>query len=127
MNIIGIEHTQNAHELAQIYSAADIYVNASKEESFGLTMIEAMACGTPVIVAKGTACEEIAKNVHEMWAAGRMRDGWSYGEVRNDLEKQHPCLVPYEDLTETEKAYDRNTSQETLKLIVKLGFKLVRE
>lgn len=71
--------------------------------------------------------EEIAKNVHEMWAAGRMRDGWSYGEVRNDMNKQHPCLVPYEDLTETEKSYDRNTSQETLKLIVKLGFKLVKE
>lgn len=71
--------------------------------------------------------EQIAKNVHEVWAAGRMADGWTYGEERNDAEKAHPCLVPYEELNETEKEYDRNTSQETLKLIMKLGFKIVKE
>ena len=70
--------------------------------------------------------EQIAKNVHEVWSAGRMKDGWTYGEERNDTELKHPCLVPYEDLTETEKEYDRNTSQETLKLIMKLGFKIMR-
>lgn len=71
--------------------------------------------------------EEIAKNVHEVWSEGRMKDGWTYGEERNDVKKHHPCLVPYEDLTEMEKVYDRNTSQETLKLIMKLGFKIVKE
>lgn len=71
--------------------------------------------------------EEIAKNVHEVWSEGRMKDGWTYGEECNDVEKHHPCLVPYEELTETEKEYDRNTSQETLKLIMKLGFKIVKE
>ena len=70
--------------------------------------------------------EEIAKNVHEVWSEGRMKEGWTYGEERDDAKKHHPCLVPYEDLTETEKEYDRNTSQETLKLIIKLGFKIVR-
>lgn len=70
--------------------------------------------------------EMIAKNVHEVWSAGRMKDGWKYGEERNDAEKHHPCLVPYEELTESEKEYDRNTSIETLKLIVKLGFKVER-
>lgn len=71
--------------------------------------------------------EMIAKNVHEVWSAGRMKDGWTYSEQRNDIELKHPCLVPYEDLTEVEKEYDRNTSQETLKLIMKLGFKIVRD
>lgn len=71
--------------------------------------------------------EEIAKNVHEVWSEGRMKEGWTYGEDRDDAKKHHPCLVPYEDLTETEKEYDRNTSQETLKLIMKLGFKIVKE
>lgn len=71
--------------------------------------------------------EEIAKNVHEVWSEGRMKEGWTYGEERNDAEKHHPCLVPYEELTEREKEYDRNTSQETLKLIMKLGFKIVKE
>lgn len=71
--------------------------------------------------------EEIARNVHEVWSDGRMRAGWTYGEKRDDVKKHHPCLVPYEDLTESEKEYDRNTSQETLKLIMKLGFKVVKE
>lgn len=71
--------------------------------------------------------EMIAKNVHEVWSAGRMKDGWTYGEERNDAEMKHPCLVPYEELTEVEKEYDRNTSLETLKLIMKLGFKIVKE
>lgn len=71
--------------------------------------------------------EEVAKNVHEVWSVGRMRDGWTYGEKRNDVEKKHPCLVPYENLSEREKEYDRNTSIETIKLILKLGFKITKE
>ena len=70
--------------------------------------------------------EEIAKNVHEVWSAGRINDGWTYGEERNDADKMHPCLVPYEELSEDEKEYDRRTSQETLKLILKLGFRITR-
>ena len=68
--------------------------------------------------------EEMSKNVHEVWAEARIRQGWTYGEQRNDELKTHPCLVPYEDLPEEEKEYDRNTSVETLKLILKLGFKV---
>ena len=68
--------------------------------------------------------EMIAKNVHEVWSAGRMADGWTYGEQRDDEHKIHPCLVPYEELSEAEKEYDRRTSQETLKLIVKLGWRI---
>lgn len=68
--------------------------------------------------------EKIAENVHEVWSAGRMADGWTYGEQRDDAAKKHPCLVPYSNLTEDEKDYDRRTSQETVKLILKLGFKI---
>lgn len=71
--------------------------------------------------------ELIAKNVHEVWSVGRIADGWSYGEERNDAKKKHPCLVPYEELSESEKEYDRNTSIETIKLIMKLGFTINRE
>ena len=66
--------------------------------------------------------EEIAENTHDVWAASRIKDGWTYGPVRNDSIKQHPCLVPYSELPESEKEYDRNTSIETLKLIQKLGW-----
>lgn len=68
--------------------------------------------------------ETIAKNVHEVWAQNRMAEGWTYGEKRNDLLKQTPCLVPYEDLPEIEKDYDRNTAHNTLKLIMKFGFEI---
>lgn len=68
--------------------------------------------------------EQMSKNVHEVWAETRIRQGWTYGEQRNDELKTHPCLVPYEELPESEKEYDRNTSIGTLKLIMKLGFKI---
>ena len=71
--------------------------------------------------------ENIAKNVHEVWAQSRLQQGWTYGEERNDAMKQHPCLVPYEELPEVEKDYDRDTAFGTLKLISKLGFKISKE
>lgn len=69
----------------------------------------------------------MAKNVHEVWAESRISQGWTYGPERNDALKTHPCLVPYEDLPEVEKAYDRDTAVGTLKLICKLGFKITKE
>lgn len=69
--------------------------------------------------------EELARNVHEVWSANRRADGWSYGPVRNDEKKQHPCMVPYDELPEREKDYDRSTSLETLKFILKSGFSIV--
>lgn len=68
--------------------------------------------------------EEMAKNVHEVWAQNRINDGWTYGTVRDDVKKQHPGLAPYEELPEREKEYDRATSQETLKFILKSGFSI---
>ena len=68
--------------------------------------------------------EKMSKNVHEVWSEGRIKQGWTYGEQRNDELKTHPCLVPYEDLPEEEKDYDRNTAIGTLKLFMKLGFKI---
>ena len=71
--------------------------------------------------------EKIAKNVHEVWAQSRIEQGWTYGEERNDELKPHPCLVPYEELPEIEKDYDRDTALGTLKLICKFGFKITRD
>ena len=68
--------------------------------------------------------EEIAKNVHDVWAVGRINEGWVYGEVKDNTNKTTPCLVEYEELSESEKEYDRNTALETLKLIVKLGYEI---
>lgn len=70
--------------------------------------------------------EQMSKNVHEVWAETRISQGWTFGEKRNDDLKTHPCLVPYEELPEEEKEYDRNTSIGTLKLIMKLGFRICK-
>lgn len=71
--------------------------------------------------------EQMAKNVHEVWAQSRIDQGWTYGPERSDALRQHPCLVAYDELPEVEKAYDRDTALGTLKLITKLGFKITKE
>lgn len=71
--------------------------------------------------------EQMAKNVHEVWAHGRIAQGWTYGEKRDDEKKTHPCLIPYEELPESEKEYDRKTSLETLKFIIRAGYKIEKK
>lgn len=71
--------------------------------------------------------EQIAENVHENWAAGRIKEGWTYGEMRDDAAKTTPCLVPYDELPEIEKEYDRATALETLKLIMALGYRISKD
>ena len=68
--------------------------------------------------------EKMARNVHEVWASGRIAEGWSLGPERSDRLKQHPCLVPYDELSESERDYDRHTATETLKFILSLGYKI---
>ena len=70
--------------------------------------------------------EQIAENVHDVWAVSRIKEGWTYGTMRDSSAKTTPCLVPYDELPEEEKAYDRNTALETLRLITKLGYKIVK-
>ena len=68
--------------------------------------------------------ERLAKNIHEVWAKSRMDQGWTYGPTRDDAQKKHPCLIPYEELPEEEKDYDRNTALGTLKFVIKQGFEV---
>jgi hypothetical protein len=66
--------------------------------------------------------EFLAKNTHETWAAQRISDGWTFGTKRDDLKKEHPDLIPYENLPESEKEYDRKTVIEVLKAIIAMGY-----
>ena len=68
--------------------------------------------------------EAMARNVHEVWARTRIEQGWTYGPTRDDARKKHPCLIPYEELPEEEKDYDRNTALGTLKFVIKQGFEV---
>jgi len=69
--------------------------------------------------------EMIARNVHDTWAVQRLAQGWTYGPVRDDVMRQTPCMVDYDNLPEEEKEYDRATAMATLRLIRKLGFDIV--
>ncbi len=68
----------------------------------------------------------LARNTHENWAAQRLSDGWRWGPSRDDHAREHPCLVAYEELSEEEKEYDRRTALETIRLILALGYTIVR-
>lgn len=68
--------------------------------------------------------EQLAQNVHELWAQKRIAEGWKYGRRRDDDRKTTPCLVPYGQLPESEKDYDRTLVVETIKAILALGFRI---
>ncbi|OWZ23925.1 LOW QUALITY PROTEIN: Ryanodine-inositol 1,4,5-triphosphate receptor Ca2 channel protein [Phytophthora megakarya] len=67
----------------------------------------------------------LAENAHEVWAKGRMDEGWTYGPQRDDGSKKHPCLVPYVFLTDDEKEYDINIAKETLKTLIAMKFTIL--
>ena len=71
--------------------------------------------------------EKIASHVHDIWASGRINEGWTYGETKDPEKKTTPLLIAYDDLPESEKDYDRNTALETLKVIIKLGYRIGTE
>ena len=71
--------------------------------------------------------EAIAENAHDVWAAARIREGWKYGTERDDANKLHPDLVPYSALPDSEKEYDRLMALDTIKLVKKLGFKIIKK
>lgn len=72
--------------------------------------------------------DKIARNTHEIWAYNRQQESppWIYGPKRDDILKQTPCMVPYEELPDSEKLYDIETSVNMLKLIIKLGYTITK-
>lgn len=71
--------------------------------------------------------EALAENVHDEWMRGRIKQGWTYGEKRDDDKKQTPCLVPYNELPEEEKEYDRKTAMATIEFILNNGYDIVKK
>jgi ryanodine receptor 2 len=70
--------------------------------------------------------EKLAQNNHDHWARKRIEEGWRFGANRNDSKKEHPDLLPYDQLPESEKEYDRKTVVEALKAIIALGYDVTR-
>lgn len=85
----------------------------------------------PILLSENAFSKEIrqliellAENVHEQWSAGKIKDGWKYGKQHNDRLKEHPSIVPYQELPESEKEYDRKTVIATLSLLAANGYDL---
>ena len=70
--------------------------------------------------------EAIAENAHDVWATARKKEGWTFGPERDDVRKKHPDLIPYSSLPDSEKEYDRLMALDTIKLVKKLGFEIVK-
>ena len=70
--------------------------------------------------------EAIAENAHDVWAAERQTQGWTYGPTRDDAKRQTPCMVPYSQLPDSEKQFDRDMAVGTIKLLKKLGYDIVK-
>lgn len=93
-----------------------------------------MACDPKPMDASGVALtaellglvERLAKSAHDTWARKRLEEGWRCGPRRNDATKEHPCLVPYEELPDAEKEYDRRISLGTVRALMALGYRIER-
>lgn len=70
--------------------------------------------------------DAIAENAHNVWAKARIKEGWTYGREFDDEKKEDPTIMPYTALPDCEKEYDRLTAFNTIKLVKKLGFDIVK-
>ena len=68
--------------------------------------------------------ERLAENTHDVWARQRLADGWTYGQASDDTARKHPNILAYDELTDSEKEYDRMTTLETLKAVISLGYRI---
>ena len=68
--------------------------------------------------------EQLAEVNHDAWARQRLDDGWTLGPARNDERKEHPCLIPYDQLPDSEKEYDRRVASANIRAILSLGFEI---
>lgn len=71
--------------------------------------------------------ETLSRQAHDIWDAKRLADGWTHGEARDDDRRTHPNLVPYEDLDDRDRSYDRELIDGTIRLLLKLGFRIERD
>ena len=70
--------------------------------------------------------DAIAENAHNVWAKARIKEGWTYGKEFDDKKKEDPTIMPYTALPDSEKEYDRLTAFNTIKLVKKLGFDIIK-
>jgi len=70
--------------------------------------------------------EIVAKSVHETWMSARLAEGWVWGPLRDDAKKEHPCLVAYDDLPESERLYDYSTARAVVRALRQQGYVIAK-
>ena len=94
--------------------------SAMKKKKYTPRPIDTRAVNLPDDLVALT--ERLAEHTHDVWAALRLSQGWTYGPTRDDTKKHHPCLIPYSKLPESEKEADRHAALGTLKAILALKY-----
>lgn len=111
-NMIGIEKTENKDELAEIYSRANVFLNPSEEESFSLVTIEAMACGTPVVVLDSSAVKELVSDEN-----GIVLHEPSIEEYKYAIQHCKMLKISHKEIRKSVEKYSiRNMTQAVLNL-----------
>lgn len=100
-NVKGIKQTEDKKELVMIYSLAHIFMNPSLEESFSLVTVEAIACGTPVVVLDTSAVKELVSD--ENGIVLKKHDAADYLDAIKIVEKRR---LSREQISQTAKKYD---------------------
>jgi ryanodine receptor 2 len=101
---------------------SEMKISAQSKTAYQPVPIDTQAVQLPRALTQLT--EKLAEHTHDVWAAQRIKDGWTFGSQRDDKAKQHPCLVPYSALPESEKEYDRQTALGILKAVLALGYRI---
>lgn len=68
--------------------------------------------------------ETLAERIHDTWAAGKLADGWRWGPRLDEARRTHPSLLPYGQLSESEKEYDRRTAAATIRCMLEEGWRV---
>ena len=123
----GIFDNHLSESFIAIVSANDKIDDVLKGRSFNLWLSKFKSTENDNYSIKEDFVNYYAKTQHEIWCKERLSQGWTYGTVRDDELKQHPCLIDYESLTDTEKEHDRSIAIETFDTINKGGFKIFKK
>lgn len=119
------EHTFNAFLAAWKKANGQCTTAFEKDGTYNPKLLDLRHVALPDFMDE--LCEAIAENAHDTWAWERQSEGWTYGPVRDDEALQTPDMVPYADLPDSERQYDRIMAFDTLRLLIALGYKIVKD
>lgn len=120
-----LEETIGARDFIEVWRKSGNYLVTASEDTAGYDPQPIDVADIELDANLEELTEAIAENAHDIWARARMDEGWTYGPVRDDAKKQHPDLVPYTQLPDSEKEYDRIMAMNTLRLVRRLGYDII--